>query len=253
MGGDGDTCRVSEPIVELRWAADRFVTTAPGIVSRHSFSYGAHYDPSNVRHGRLLVCNEESLAVGAGFPDHPHADAEIVTWVLEGSLVHEDSRGHSGVIHPGLAQRMSAGSGIVHSERNDGYRVDPDLPVAPARFVQMWLRPDRPGTSPSYEQRELDLAELDRAWVPVASGDERDASIGIGAKGATLWVTRLGTGAFRDLPEAAHVHALLVAGEVEVEEVGELHPGDALRITRPASLRVECRSPAELLVWTMSA
>jgi redox-sensitive bicupin YhaK (pirin superfamily) len=240
-------------MIELRRAADRFVTTASGIVSRHSFSYGTHYDPRNVGHGRLMVCNEESLAVGAGFPDHPHADAEIVTWVLEGSLVHEDSYGNAGLIHPGLAQRMSAGSGIVHSERNDGYLTDPTWPIAPTRFVQMWLPPDEPGGQPSYEQRELHLSDLDAGWVPVAAGNDHDATIGIGTKGATFWVTRLAPGSARNLPEGATAHAFLASGEVEVEGVGRLASGDALRLTGPAALRIESVSPAELLVWTMPA
>jgi redox-sensitive bicupin YhaK (pirin superfamily) len=246
-----DTWRVGEPRIELRRAAQRFVTAADGIVSRHSFSYGRHYDPGNVAHGPLLVNNEELLAAYAGFGDHPHADAEIVTWVIAGSLVHEDSRGHSGVIYPGLAQRMSAGSGIVHTERNDAYRIDPDRPPEPAHFVQMWLRPDEPGLPPSYEQRPVDPADLDRGWVPVASGHDPDAAVHVGCATATLWVTRLDPGAVRILPEAGHVHAFLAAGRANVEGVGELASGDALRITGPAGLRVTGEVAAELLVWTM--
>ena len=87
------------------------------------------------------------VRVGAGYPDHPHRDAEIITWVLSGSLVHEDSRGNSGLIYPGLVQRMSAGSGIVHAERNDAYRIDPTLPAEPVHFIQMWIRPDEPGVA----------------------------------------------------------------------------------------------------------
>jgi redox-sensitive bicupin YhaK (pirin superfamily) len=242
---------VGEPKIERRRAAQRFVTTADGIVSRHSFSYGRHYDPDNVALGQLLVNNEESLAVDAGFGEHPHADAEIVTWVLAGSLVHEDSRGHSGVIYPGLAQRMSAGSGIVHAERNDAYRIDPARSPEPARFIQMWLRPDTPGLPPSYEQRPVDLADLDQGWVPVASGHDPDAAVHVGCATATLWVTRLDQGVVRTLPEAGHVHAFLSAGRASVEGVGEIASGDALRVTGPAALQVTGQVAAELLVWTM--
>jgi redox-sensitive bicupin YhaK (pirin superfamily) len=242
---------VGEPTIELRPAAQRFVTSADGIVSRHSFSYGAHYDPSNVAHGKLLVNNEESLAADAGFGEHPHADAEIVTWVLAGSLVHEDSRGHYGVIYPGLAQRMSAGSGIVHAERNDAYRIDPGTPREPARFIQMWLRPDEPGLPPSYEQRPVDPADLDKGWVPVASGHDTDAAVHVGCATATLWVTRIEPGSVRILPEAGHLHAFLTAGQASVEGVGEIASGDALRLTGPAALRVTGQVAAELLVWTM--
>jgi redox-sensitive bicupin YhaK (pirin superfamily) len=242
---------VGEPRIELRRAAQRFVTTADGIVSRHSFSYGRHYDPGNVRHGPLLVNNEESLAVAAGFGEHPHADAEIVTWVLAGSLVHEDSHGHSGVIYPGLAQRMSAGSGIVHTERNDAYRIDPARSPEPARFVQMWLRPDEPGLPPSYEQRSVDLADLDQGWVPIASGHDPEAVVHVGCATATLWVTRLDQGVVRTLPEEGHVHAFIAAGRARVEGVGAIASGDALRITGRAALRVTGQLGAELLVWTM--
>jgi quercetin 2,3-dioxygenase len=242
---------VAEPRIELRRAADRFVTSVDGIVSRHSFSYGRHYDPGNVAHGTLLVNNEESLAVDAGFGQHPHADAEIVTWLLAGSLVHEDSRGHSGVIYPGLAQRMSAGSGILHAERNDAYRIDPARSPEPARFIQMWLRPDEPGLPPSYEQRPVDIADLHQGWVPIASGRHPDAAVQLGSATATLWVTRLDPGALRTLPEAGHVHAFVTAGQVSVEGVGEIATGDALRLTGPAALRVTGQVAGELLVWTM--
>jgi redox-sensitive bicupin YhaK (pirin superfamily) len=252
---------VGEPRIELRRAGQRFVTTADGIVSRHSFSYGPHYDPGNVAHGPLLVNDEESLPIDAGFGDHPHADAEIVTWVLSGSLVHEDCHGHAGVIHPGLAQRISAGSGIVHAERNDAYRTDPDRSPEPARFVQMWLRPDEPGVPPSYEQRLVELADLDRGWVPVASGNDPEAAVRLGCATATLWVTRLDQGVVRILPKAARLHAYLATGHASAEGVGELASGDAIRITGPAELRItgpaELRITghvaAELLVWAMES
>ncbi len=153
---------MSDPLLVLRRAADRFRTSVPGVETAHVFSFGAHYDPDHVGHGPLMVLNEESLQVGRGFDDHPHADAEILTWVLSGSLVHTDSHGHTGLVVPGRAQRLSAGSGIVHAERNDGFRTDPERPAVPVQFVQMWLRPDVAGTPPGYVQRDVDLAELAR-------------------------------------------------------------------------------------------
>ena len=186
--------------IEVRRAGTRFRTLTEGTDTHHSFSFGVHYDPENVAFGPLLVHNDDRVQTGAGYPDHPHRDAEIVTWVLEGSLVHEDSAGNRGLIVPGLAQRMSAGSGIVHAERNDAYRLDPPYPAAPVRFVQMWLRPDTPGRPPSYEQRELDLGDLDAGWVPVASGHHPDAAVRLDSAGSTLWVTRLSPGTSRLLP-----------------------------------------------------
>ncbi len=112
-----------EPGVDVRRAGERFHTAGSWLDSRHSFSFGRHYDPGNTHFGLLLVSNDDVVKAGTGFDTHPHRDMEIITWVLDGSLVHQDSTGHSGVIHPGLAQRMSAGTGILHSERNDSWRL----------------------------------------------------------------------------------------------------------------------------------
>ena len=241
-----------EASIELRRADTRFVTRTDWATTRHSFSFGEHYDPDNVAFGPVLVNNDDQVRSGAGYADHPHADAEIVTWVLSGSLVHADSTGHRGVVYPGLAQRMSAGSGVVHAERNDAYAVDPGRPPEPVHFVQMWLRPDESGGPPSYAQREVSLADLESGWVPVASGREPEAVVDLGSAGSTLWVTRLGPEHARQLPTGERVHVYLAAGEIEVESVGPLTIGDALRLTGRAELRLTGRSPAELLVWTMS-
>ncbi|MFT4011772.1 MAG: pirin family protein, partial [Nocardioidaceae bacterium] len=123
-------------------AADRLRTDTPWLQSRHCFSFGDSYDPENTHHGVLLVSNDETVVAGQGFDTHPHRNTEIVTWVLRGSLVHQDSEGHSGVVYPGLVQRMSAGSGILHSERNDTYAGLPSAGTGDVRFIQMWLQPD---------------------------------------------------------------------------------------------------------------
>src|SRR3981189_741130 len=110
---------MTAPTVDIRRADDRAKTRISWLDSKHSFSFGSHYEPDNTHHGLLLVNNDDIVEPGTGFDTHPHRDMEIVTWVLRGSLVHQDSIGHSGVIYPGLAQRMSAGRGILHSEKND--------------------------------------------------------------------------------------------------------------------------------------
>src|SRR5690242_12861874 len=112
----------SAPALDIRRAAERDRTRIGWLDSAHSFSFGSHYDPRNTHHGLLLVSNDDRVAPGTGFETHPHQDMEIVTWVLSGSLVHQDSEGNAGVIYPGLAQRMSAGRGILHSEKNDAWR-----------------------------------------------------------------------------------------------------------------------------------
>jgi quercetin 2,3-dioxygenase len=238
--------------IELRGAVSRFRTRTDGTDTWHSFSFGMHYDPENTCFGPLLVHNDEWVQTGAGYPDHPHRDSEIVTWVLEGSLVHEDSVGNRGLVVPGLAQRMSAGSGVVHAERNDAFRLDPTRPATPVRFVQMWLRPDEPGGPPSYESRELDLRDLDNSWLPVVSGNHPDAAVRLDSTGSTLWITRLSPGTTRLLPGGRLQHVYLAYGEVEVSSVGRLQGGDALRLTGDGELGVTGVRAAELLVWEMA-
>jgi quercetin 2,3-dioxygenase len=138
-------------LIDIRRAADRDATRISWLDSKHSFSFGGHYDPANTHHGLLLVNNDDRVAPGSGFETHPHRDMEIVTWVLRGSLVHQDSTGNSGVIYPGLAQRMSAGRGILHSEKNDSWRLTgTESHSEPVHFVQMWGQTNpakRPATS----------------------------------------------------------------------------------------------------------
>ena len=243
---------MASPSIDLRPSGQRFTTQTDWITSRHAFSFGTHYDPANVGFGALLVCNEDVVQSATGYEAHPHRDAEIVTWVLSGSLVHEDSYGNRGLVYPGLAQRMTAGSGIVHSERNDAFRFNPQQPPQPVHFVQMWLRPDEPGATPGYAQREVTTAELERDWVPVVSGSHPDAAVQIGTRAATLWVTRLAAGSTRILPEGPRVHGHVVSGQAVVESAGSLEPGDTLRILGGAPLRVTATSAAELLVWQLS-
>lgn len=239
------------PQLDVRRAADRFVTRTDWATTRHSFSFGAHYDPDNVGFGSLLAINEDVVRSGTGYDPHPHVDAEIVTWVLSGSLVHLDSRGHSGLVHRGLAQRMSAGSGIVHSERNDAFRTDPTQPEVPVHFWQMWVRPDVPGAEPSYQQRELDLADLDADWLPVASGSHPDAVITIGSAGTTLWAVRVAAGVARQLPDGPLTHLSVLSGEVDLESAGRLSAGDSVRIRGAGGLRLTGVADAEVLAWVM--
>jgi redox-sensitive bicupin YhaK (pirin superfamily) len=255
VGGDTDPVsrsRITAPNIELRRAQQRFLTRTEGTETHHSFSFGDHYDPTNVSFGRLLVNNDDLVRVGAGYPDHAHRDAEIVTWVISGSLVHEDSHGNSGLIYPGLAQRMSAGSGIVHAERNDAYRVDPTRPAEPVHFIQMWIRPDEYGAPPSYQQRELALGDLVGDWVPIASGQHPDAVVSIGSAGSTLWASILPAGTSRRLPQGDLLHVYLVRGVVDVETIGRLQHGDSLRLSGSTQLSLTAREEAEVLVWGMA-
>ena len=245
------------PAVDVRRAADRFTTRIDWLDSAHSFSFGRHYDPDNAAHGLLLVNNDDVVRAGAGFETHPHRDMEIVTWVLQGSLVHQDSTGHSGVIYPGLAQRMSAGAGILHSEKNDAWRVQPDAPKdEPVHFVQMWVVPDESGVTPGYEQLEIEAELLAGGLVPVASGmPEHDgaSAIRIRNRYAALHAARLQPGQSVELPDAPFLHLFVPRGEVVLEGAGPLGTGDAVRFTATGGQRVTATAPAEVLVWEMHA
>jgi len=243
---------------DIRRSGERFATRISWLDSRHSFSFGQHYDPANTHHGVLLVSNDDVVAPGTGFETHPHRDMEIVTWVLEGALVHQDSMGHSGIIHPGLAQRMSAGTGILHSEKNNAWRLagsEAGGRSEPVHFVQMWVLPDEARIQPSYEQVEI-TDELERGGlVPVASGDWRhESAIRIKQKDATLFAARLAPGESVRLPAAPWVHLYVARGAVDLEGAGRLDVGDAVRLTAADGQRVSASDvPAEILVWEMHA
>ncbi len=245
-----------QPSVDVRHAADRYRTGIAWLDSRHSFSFGRHYDAGNTHHGLLLVNNDDRVKAGTGFETHPHRDMEIVTWVLQGSLVHQDSTGHNGVVYPGLAQRMSAGRGILHSEKNDAYRLEPDRVREDVHFVQMWVVPDESGITPGYEQLEIDGELLSGGLVPVASGMPRDdgaAAIRIANRDAALHAARLQPGQSVTLPEAPYLHLFVPRGTVELEGAGALHSGDAVRFTATGGQTVTATEAAEVLVWEMHA
>jgi quercetin 2,3-dioxygenase len=243
------------PEVDVRRAGDRFATDIGWLDSHHSFSFGGHYDERNTHHGLLLVNNDDIVDPGTGFETHPHRDMEIVTWVLQGSLVHQDSTGHSGVIYPGLAQRMSAGTGILHSEKNDSWRLrGGDAHADPVHFVQMWVVPDGAGVTPGYEQREIDAELLSGALLPVASGmPGHDSAIRIANRYAALHAARLEPGQQVELPEAPYLHLFVPRGEVVLEGAGPLATGDAVRFTATGGQRVTATTSAEVLVWEMHA
>ena len=218
---------MTAPTVDIRRADDRAKTRIDWLDSKHSFSFGSHYEPDNTHHGLLLVNNDDIVKPGTGFDTHPHRDMEIVTWVLQGSLVHQDSTGHSGVIYPGLAQRMSAGHGILHSEKNDSWTLTGEQSHSePVHFVQMWVVPDESGVDPGYQQLEIDDELLRGGLVTIASGmpDHSDqTAITIRNKYAALHGARMQAGDSIELPSAPYLHLFVPRGEVTLEGAGALH------------------------------
>jgi redox-sensitive bicupin YhaK (pirin superfamily) len=242
--------------VDVRRSSDRFVTDFGWLDSKHSFSFGQHHDRTNTHHGLLLVNNDDVVLPGTGFETHPHRDMEIITWVIRGSLVHQDSTGHSGVIYPGLAQRMSAGAGILHSEKNDTWRLAGERHKVPVHFVQMWVVPDVGGITPGYEQLEMDSELLGGGLVPVASGmDKHDGASAIRIKNrfAALHAARLEPGQSVELPDAPFLHLFVPRGTVALEGAGQLDEGDAVRFTATGGQRVTAIDSSEILVWEMHA
>lgn len=230
--------------VDIRRAFERFHTKIDWLDSYHSFSFSNHYDPANTHHGLLLVSNDDRVKAGTGFRTHPHQDMEIVTWVLDGELEHKDSDGNRGIIFPGLAQRMSAGTGIWHSEMNP--RTNGDV-----HFIQMWVVPDSQRIDPGYEQRDINSQLSAGGLVPIASGKGHNSAISIRQKGAVLWGGRLKPGETVQVPDNRFVHLYVAKGGVELEAAGTLQAGDAVRLTAAGSrkLTADQTTGAEVLVW----
>ncbi|MEV0963090.1 MULTISPECIES: pirin family protein [unclassified Streptomyces] len=216
--------------MSIRRAGERYRggDASAGIESLHAFSFGRFYDPDNLRFGAVIACNEERLAPGAGFDEHPHSHTEIVTWVVDGELTHRDSAGHATVVRHGDVQRLSSAGGVRHVERNDA-----DVPLT---FVQMWLAPKDPGGEPSYE---------------IVRGIADATPYALPEAGAMLHVRRLAGDDRTAVPDAPFVYVHVVRGVVRIG--GEaLGPGDAARVTDAGGLELAAAAPAEVLMWELS-
>jgi quercetin 2,3-dioxygenase len=243
------------PGVSIRRNADRHQTRIGWLHGRHSFDTGIDPLGTDTHHGVLIVSNHDTIAPRSGFDTHPHRNMEIVTWVLNGSLVHQDSEGHAGVIYPNLAQRMTAGTGIRHSERNDRPAADPDA-NQPLDLIQMWVVPDESEIDPGYEQLELNPSDIQGRLAVVASGMARDqvqTAIRIRNRYAALHVARLEPGESVTVPDAPFVHVYLARGQLNLEAEGLLDAGDAARLTAAGERRLGAVEPSEVLIWEMHA
>jgi redox-sensitive bicupin YhaK (pirin superfamily) len=220
-------------------SADRFVTLAEGIRTAHCFSFGTHFDPLNVGFGALQACNDEQLEPRSGYPPHRHLDTEIVTWVVSGTLTHEDSTGSRHELPVGAVQRLSAGSGVEHAERNEAKK--------PLRFVQMWLRPDTGAGQPAYACDHPALRP--EGWTDVVGGD---AAMGLGTDGAVLRVARLTGQTHVVLLPAPQCFVFVATGSVAVDGSGLLEEGDALMLGGQTP-RLTALEPAQVLAWALPA
>ncbi|MCA1242271.1 pirin family protein [Stappia stellulata] len=214
--------------------------------SRHSFSFGQYYDEDHMGFGALRVINEDRVAPGAGFGTHPHRDMEILSYVVEGALEHKDSIGTGSVIRPGDLQRMSAGTGIRHSE----YNHSKDAPV---HFLQIWILPERGGLEPGYEQKTFPPEDRNGRLVLLGSRDGRDGSVTI-HQDVALYGTLLKpqAGVSHALAEGRKAWIQLVRGTVSVNG-RTLKAGDGLGLDTPGALSITAQEDAELLLFDLAA
>ncbi len=233
-------------MLKIRRSEDRGLAQHGWLTSRHTFSFASYYDSEHMNFGPLRVINEDRIKGGTGFGQHPHRDMEIISYVMQGALRHQDSMGNTTVIRPGDVQRMSAGSGIMHSEHNDDA-------VSEAYFLQIWIIPNKEGVKPGYGQRSF-AEELDtKNLVLVVSQDGRDESIPI-HQDADIYISKLKAGEqlyFPTKPDRGY-WLQVIKGSIEV--FGErLLAGDALALSEEKFLAVKANEDAEMMLFDMIA
>jgi quercetin 2,3-dioxygenase len=232
-------------MIRLRRAEARGRANFGWLDSRHSFSFGDYYDPAQMGFRSLRVINEDRVAPGGGFEPHSHRDMEIISYVLEGALEHKDSLGNGAVIRPGELQRMSAGTGITHSEYNPSRQE-------PVHFLQIWILPDRRGMSPSYEQRDYPAVDRQGRLRLVASRDGREGSVTL-HQDAALYSALLGNGEEIEHRLGAGRHAWLQVLRGGIRANGELlRPGDGAGLSEEERVMIRGEEPAELLLFDLA-
>lgn len=231
-------------MITVRRADERGSGTFDWLDSRHTFSFGDYYDPKHMGFSDLRVINEDRVDPGAGFPTHSHRDMEIITYVLEGSLAHKDSTGASSVIRAGDVQRMSAGTGISHSEYNTSK-------TEPVHFLQIWIIPNETGLRPGYEQRSFDLEAKRGSWVLAAASDARDGSLKI-HQDAELYLAAVFKGqelSYRSKP-GRHAWLQITRGAATLNGTS-LAAGDGAAASQEDLLQVTASNDAEVLLFDL--
>jgi len=232
-------------MMQIRKANERGHVNFGWLDSNHTFSFGNYYDPAHMGYGPLRVINEDRVQPGEGFPTHGHENMEIISYVLDGALEHRDSIGTGSVIRPNEVQRMSAGTGIRHSE----YNPSPDEPV---HFLQIWLIPDTQDIEPGYEQKAFPREDRWSRLRLVASPDGRDGSLTVHVD-AELHAALLDEGAsvVHELRAGRRAWVQVARGTVEIDGQA-LAPGDGAAVEGRKSLRIDATADAEILLFDMS-
>jgi redox-sensitive bicupin YhaK (pirin superfamily) len=232
-------------MITVRRAHERGTTQTAWLDSRHTFSFNQYYDPRYTGFRDLVVINEDDVAPGQGFPTHGHRDMEIISYVVDGELAHRDSTGISSVIRPGDVQRMSAGTGVRHSEFNPSE-------TAPTHFLQIWIQPERDGLPPSYEQRPFPEADRRGTLRLVASRDGQEGSVTV-HQDVRLYVGTLAAGeelAHR-LDDDRHAWVQVIRGAVWLNDT-VLTAGDGAAISKETVLQIRATEAAEFLLFDLA-
>lgn len=232
-------------MITIRKSGDRGHARHGWLDSRHTFSFADYYDPAHREFRTLRVINEDRVEPGQGFGSHPHRDMEILSYVLEGSLEHKDSMGTSSVIRPGDVQRMSAGTGVLHSEFNPS-------PRDPVHFLQIWITPEKKGVKPGYAQKAFPASERSDRLRLVASRDGRDGSISIN-QDAELYTTLLSKGSTVSYALKSGRFAWVQVARGAVMLNGKpMQAGDGASVGGEPSLELTATADAEVLMFDLS-
>jgi redox-sensitive bicupin YhaK (pirin superfamily) len=232
-------------LLTLRPARERMHTQIGWLDSHHTFSFAEHYDPRYMGFRALRVINEDRVAPGRGFGTHPHRDMEILSYVLEGALMHQDNMGTGSIIKPGDVQRMTAGTGVLHSEANASERE-------PVHFLQIWLLPESGGLKPGYEQRAFPPDARKGRLTLVGSRDAREGSVTI-HQDVDLYSGALDAGdlVVHALKPGRHAWVQMTRGAVTLN--GQtLNAGDGAALSEEAAIQIEASAPSELLLFDLA-
>lgn len=232
-------------MITLRPADERGHANFGWLDSHHSFSFGNYYDPSHMGFRALRVINEDRVQPSKGFGTHPHRDMEILTYVLSGELSHKDSMGNVSTIHTHELQRMTAGTGVTHSEFNASASD-------PVHFLQIWILPEAEGLAPSYEEASVEPTDLQGQWRLLASRQGGEETLTV-HQDMNLYATRLASGETRSLTLQADRHAWIqvTQGKISLNDVS-MQAGDGAAVSRETLLEVQAHADAEVLLFDLA-